>query len=235
MASIKQIVLILVVSGLLVVALTYLVSSQKSDAPELRTDNVDFEFKGPLTAEEHEVTNPKTMSESNPHAIFKTNRGDIELELYAEDMPVTVGNFIALAEDGFYEQVKFHRVIEGFMIQGGDPNSKGDDESIYGTGGPGFTIQDEFVEGEHLSNVRGTIAMANTGQPNSGGSQWFINLADNTPLDFNVPDPNNSQHPVFGRVVSGIEVVDEIGSVATKPGGLPVEPVVIETIEIIAK
>jgi len=232
MASIKQIILVIVACGALVGGLTYFMATGDSKAPELRTENADFDFTGPLTPEEQAVTKPKTMSESNPHAIIKTNYGDIELELYADQMPITVGNFVKLADEGFYNGTKFHRVIDGFMIQAGDPNTKGENESIYGTGGPGYTIKDEFVEGEQLTNTRGSIAMANTGQPNSGGSQWFINLADNTPLDFNVPDPNNSAHPVFGRVVSGMDVVDEIGSVATKPGDIPAEPVIISAIEI---
>ena len=169
----------------------------------------------------------------NPTAIFNTNRGVIKLELYADQMPITVGNFVALAESGFYNETKFHRVIDGFMIQGGDPNSKGRNESIYGTGGPAKNVQDEFVQGELLTNTRGTIAMANTGQPNSGGSQWFINLVDNTGLDFDKP-PTQSKHPVFGRVTVGMDVVDAIGVVETKQGNIPVEPVVIESIEIVS-
>ncbi len=167
----------------------------------------------------------------NPKAVFKTNRGVVTLELYEDAMPVTVGNFVKLAESGFYNGTKFHRVIDGFMIQGGDPNSKGDNAAIYGTGGPGYTIQDEFVEDPRLSNVRGTIAMANTGQPNSGGSQFFINTVDNLGLDYNKP-PAGSSHPVFGHVVAGMDVVDAISSTETGVGDLPVEPVVIESVTI---
>lgn len=232
MASVKQIIAVIIGSAVLVGLLGYWAANRESSTPELRT-NQDSELQGPLTAEEQKVKNPDTMSNENPHAIITTNHGVIELELYQQDMPITVGNFVKLSKEGFYDGTKFHRVIDGFMIQGGDPNSKGNDESTYGRGGPGYTIQDEFVDKPYLSNTRGTIAMANTGQPNSGGSQWFINLVDNTPLDFNVPDPNNSAHPVFGRVISGMEVVDEIGGVATKSGGIPVEPVIIESIKII--
>ena len=171
-----------------------------------------------------------TASAENPHIVFKTNKGDIELELFKDRMPITTGNFLKLAGEGFYNGTKFHRVIEGFMVQGGDPNSKGDDVSIYGTGGPGYTIEDEFIEG--LSNVRGTISMANTGQKNSGGSQFFINLVDNTGLDFDKP-PFSSSHPVFGKVVSGMEVVDAIAQVATNERDLPMDPVIIS--EIIVK
>lgn len=175
----------------------------------------------------NEPTTPKNMA--NPRATFKTNQGDITLELYQDSMPITVGNFLKLAEDGFYNNTKFHRVIDGFMIQGGDPNSKGNDTRIYGTGGPGYTIQDEFVPG--LSNVRGTIAMANTGQPNSGGSQFFINLVDNTGLDYDKP-PMTSSHPVFGRVLEGMDVVDKIGKLDTDARDLPTDPVIISSIEI---
>src|SRR3989344_1542238 len=118
----------------------------------------------------------------NPTVILKTNLGDISIELFMDKMPETAGNFLKLANEGFFDNIKFHRVIDGFMIQGGDPNSKSADKSSYGRGGPGYTIKDEFVSG--LSNVRGTISMANTGQPNSGGSQFFINLVDNIGLDF---------------------------------------------------
>ncbi|MBX2866894.1 peptidylprolyl isomerase [Candidatus Kaiserbacteria bacterium] len=167
----------------------------------------------------------------NRTAIITTNKGIITLELFEEQMPITTANFVKLAEEGFYNDTKFHRVIDGFMIQGGDPNSKGDDALSYGTGGPGYTIQDEFVEGESLSNTRGTIAMANTGQPNSGGSQFFINTVDNTALDFN-KEPFTSRHPVFGRIVSGLDVVDAISKVQTGVRDVPVEPVVITSIVI---
>lgn len=172
----------------------------------------------------------ETTSTENPHVVFKTNKGDIELELFVDQMPITAGNFLKLAGEGFYNGTKFHRVIEGFMVQGGDPNSKGNDAGIYGTGGPGYTIQDEFVEG--LSNVRGTISMANSGQKNSGGSQFFINLVDNTGLDFDKP-PFSSSHPVFGKVVAGMEVVDAIAQVQTNDRDLPTDPVIVS--EIIVK
>ncbi len=120
--------------------------------------------------------------------ILHTNVGDIRLKMY-DDMPITAGNFIELAKKGFYDGVIFHRVIEGFMIQGGDPTGTG-------MGGPGYNIEDEFVKGH--SNVRGTISMANTGRPNTGGSQFFINTADNKYLDWDdMRTP--SKHPVFGE------------------------------------
>ncbi|MCA9359091.1 peptidylprolyl isomerase, partial [Candidatus Kaiserbacteria bacterium] len=166
----------------------------------------------------------------NPIAVLNTNKGVIEIELFEDQMPITAGNFAKLASEGFYDGVKFHRVIEGFMIQGGDPITKTDQVLRYGTGGPDYSIQDEHVKGELLTNVRGTISMANSG-PNSGGSQFFINLVDNTNLDFDKP-PLSSKHPVFGRVISGMEVVDEIGSVDTNASNLPLEAVVIESATI---
>ena len=174
-----------------------------------------------------------TMNEAgpNPVAVFHTNKGDITLEMYQDKMPITVGNFVKLAKEDFYDGTKFHRVIEGFMIQGGDPNSKGTNTAVYGQGGPGYTIQDEFVADPRLTNVRGTIAMANTGQPNSGGSQFFINLVDNVGLDYDKP-PQGSRHPVFGNVIAGMDIVDAIGAVATGERDIPVDPVIIEDIEI---
>lgn len=231
MGNPKTIIAVLVSSAILVALLAMWHDARTVKTTELLLDSTE-QFDGPFTPQEQKVTNPVITNDMNPTAIFNTNRGVIKLELFADQMPVTVGNFVALAESGFYNETKFHRVIDGFMIQGGDPNSKGNNESIYGTGGPEKNVQDEFVQGELLTNTRGTIAMANTGQPNSGGSQWFINLVDNTGLDFDKP-PAQSKHPVFGRVVEGMEVVDAIGIVATKEGNIPVEPVVIESIEIV--
>lgn len=225
-----MIITALVVSALL---LAVLVHWQNVSNPnkELLTDAKE-EINGPLTSEEQKVNDPTLTNDMNPTAIIKTNYGTVELELFADTMPITTGNFISLAESGFYNGTKFHRVIDGFMIQGGDPNTKGDNESIYGTGGPETNVQDEFVEGELLTNTRGTIAMANTGQPNSGGSQFFINLVDNTGLDFDKP-PFQSKHPVFGRVVKGMDVVDTIAKVETKERDIPAEPVIVESIEIV--
>ena len=153
---------------------------------------------------------------------LKTNMGNIVIELM-EDMPITVGNFKSLVEKDIYDGVIFHRVIDGFMIQGGDPTGTG-------MGDPNIPkIQDEFVEGS--SNLRGTISMANAG-PNTGSSQFFINLVDNTFLDWDKP-PMQSKHPVFGKVVEGMDIVDKIGKVKTGPGDRPIEEVRIIKAEII--
>ncbi len=214
-ASLKQIIIVFIVSAVLIAGLTLLVGDSQSNSPK-----------------EKAINNPNLTNPMNPIATLSTNRGQIKLELFANQMPVTVANFVKLATEGFYNDTKFHRVIEGFMIQGGDPNSKSNDENTYGQGGPGYTTQDEFVEGELLTNTRGTIAMANTGQPNSGGSQWFINLVDNTNLDFN-QKPLTFKHPVFGQVIEGMtQVVDKIATTKTKPGDIPIEPVIIEAITI---
>jgi len=143
-----------------------------------------------------------------------TNYGEIVIEL-DEDMPITAGNFKKLAKSGFYDEVIFHRIINGFMIQGGDPTGTG-------MGGPGYTIKDEFTEDNQ--NNKFTIAMANSG-PNTGGSQFFINLVDNNFLD--------TKHPVFGKVVEGIDVVGRIAKVETDANDKPLEDVVIKKAEII--
>ena len=156
--------------------------------------------------------------ESNSSAVkvlLKTNVGEITLELYA-DMPITAGNFQKLVEKGFYDGTIFHRVIAGFMIQGGDPTGTG-------RGGPGYAIKDEFTRKN--KNDRGTISMANAG-PNTGGSQFFINLVDNNFLD--------KAHPAFGKVVEGMDVVEAMGKVKTGPGDRPVKEVKIESAKVVA-
>ena len=142
--------------------------------------------------------------------VLETNKGDIIIQLY-NDMPITAGNFKKLVKQGFYDGVIFHRVIDGFMIQGGDPKGTG-------MGGPGYTIKDEFTHKGGNKNNRGTISMANAG-PNTGGSQFFINLVDNNFLD--------SKHPAFGEVIEGMDVVDVIAKVETDSQDRPLEDVVI--------
>jgi len=134
----------------------------------------------------------KTMAEPLPQVTMETNRGRIVLELAEDDAPNTVANFVSLAEKGFYNGVTFHRVIADFMIQGGDPTGTG-------RGGPGYVIADEFSP--RLKHARGVISMANAG-PNTGGSQFFITHVACPHLD--------GKHTVFGRVTSGMEVVDSI-------------------------
>lgn len=156
----------------------------------------------------------------------KTNFGDITLELFPKDAPLTVENFLKLSRQGFYNGTRFHRVIKGFMIQAGDPNSTDADWSDDGMGGPGYTFQDEI--NEHKI-VRGALAMANAG-PATNGSQFFIVTAEATPwLD--------GKHTVFGRVIAGMDTVDKIENVATDKarGDHPIENVTISAIEITEK
>ncbi len=188
------------------------------------------ELVSPLRPESLKAYNVSMTNDKNPVAEIATSKGTFTLELFEDTMPITAGNFIKLAEEGFYNGTKFHRVIPDFMIQGGDPLTKTADVNRYGTGGPGYAIPDEHIVGEYLTNVRGTISMANSG-PNSGGSQFFINVADNTFLDFN-KEPLNSKHPVFGRVLAGMEVVDDIVGVETNDRDLPLESIVIEKVTI---
>ena len=165
----------------------------------------------------------------NPIAVFDTSLGEFKIELFEDKSPITAGNFKKLAEEGFYDGTRFHRVIKNFMNQGGDPLSKDLAQSArWGTGGPGYSIKDEFIEG--LSNVRGSISMANSG-PNSGGSQFFINVVDNTNLDWDKP-PAQSKHPVFGKVIGGMDIVDAINNVETVSGDRPKEDVLINKVTI---
>lgn len=160
----------------------------------------------------------------NAMVLMKTNYGDIKLELFAQDAPETVANFIKLSRSGFYNGTRFHRVIKGFMIQGGDPNSKDEDWSNDGTGGPGYSFKDE-INSHKL--VRGVLAMANAG-PNTNGSQFFIVTAESTPwLD--------GRHTAFGVVTEGMNVVDKIENVETDKsrGDHPVENVTVESVTVL--
>jgi len=151
---------------------------------------------------------PAAAEDNSTKVLLETNMGNITLQLYS-DMPITVGNFEALVGKGFYDGTIFHRVIDGFMIQGGDPEGTG-------MGGPGYNIKDEFTD--HNKNDRGTIAMANSGA-NTGGSQFFINLVNNNYLD--------TMHPAFGKVIAGMDVVDAIGKVKTDENDRPLTEVKI--------
>jgi cyclophilin family peptidyl-prolyl cis-trans isomerase len=155
-------------------------------------------------------------------ATLHTTKGDIVIELLGADAPDAVANFIKLAHSGFSAGTKFHRVIKGFMIQGGDPLSKDDTKQAqWGTGGPGYQFADEI--GPSNNDVTGTIAMANAG-PDTNGSQFFINVADNTFL--------NTKHTVFGRVTVGMDVVKAIENTPTGQNDRPVEPMVIKSITL---
>lgn len=155
-------------------------------------------------------------------ATFNTNQGNFTIKFYNEKAPLTVNNFLNLANIGYYNGVKFHRVIANFMIQGGDQYTKDDSMmSRWGTGGPGYSINDEFGAG--LTNKIGTISMANAGA-NTGGSQFFINVADNSYLD--------GKHAVFGEVVEGMDVVNKISQTSVDANDRPETPVVINSITL---
>ena len=167
----------------------------------------------------------------NPIAVFDTSLGSFKVEILLDKMPVTGQNFVDLAKSGFYDGLHFHRVIKGFMCQFGCPHSKDPMSPRAGTGGPPHgTIQDEFPEDAKFSNEPGTLSMANTGRPNSGGSQFFLNTNSNSYLDWFSPGP--SKHPVFGRVTEGMDVVQKIESTPTGSGDRPTTPVQTKSITI---
>lgn len=152
----------------------------------------------------------------NKITLFKTNMGDFEIELFEDKAPITTKNFLDLIDKGFYDGVIFHRVIDGFMIQGGDPMGNG-------RGGPGYQIKDEFSP-KLKHDGEGVLSMANSG-PNTGGSQFFITLKATPWLD--------GKHAVFGKVTKGMEVVRKIGKVKTDGNDKPVQDVIIKTISIV--
>lgn len=215
-------VFIIVAVGL---GVLFLLITRGKGQPEVAGTAVPAE----ITPEASESSSP-VVSEANPpameidvnkqyQAVLKTSAGEITVQLNARQTPITVNNFVHLAWINFYDQTIFHRVLKGFMIQGGDP--KGD-----GTGGPGYTFADEAFEGEY---TRGTIAMANAG-PDTNGSQFFIMHQD-------YPLPKN--YVIFGKVTAGLDVVDKIAEAATKlnpqsgENSTPVSPVTINSIQII--
>ena len=167
----------------------------------------------------------------NPIAKFETTLGDFEAELYLDKMPITAKNFLDLAKSGFYNGLHFHRVIEGFMLQFGCPYSKDPNSPRAGTGGPPHgTIKDEHPPEHKLSNEPLTLSMANTGAPNSGGSQFFINTINNSRLDWF--SPGQSRHPVFGKVISGADVIKKIETTPTDGRDNPRTPVEVKSITI---
>jgi cyclophilin family peptidyl-prolyl cis-trans isomerase len=166
---------------------------------------------------------------ANPTATFETSLGNFTAEIFLDQMPITANNFITLAKSGFYDGLHFHRVISNFMVQFGCPYSKDPKDSRAGTGGPpSGNIKDEFTV--KLSNEVGTLSMANTGRPNSGGSQFFINTKHNSFLDW-FDDRTPSQHPVFGKVTQGMDVVKKIETTPTA-SERPITPVQVKKITI---
>ena len=163
----------------------------------------------------HKNNNREARNMENPVAVIETNKGTIEIELFADKAPKTAQNFIDLAKKGFYDGVIFHRVIDDFMIQGGDPTGTG-------AGGPGYEIDDEFGEGLAHDSA-GILSMANRG-PDTGGSQFFITLKATPWLD--------GKHAIFGKVINGMDVVREIGKTKTDFADRPVEDIVMQKVTI---
>ena len=202
------------------------INSEMTDTMSYQQDIVEvsntLEPELEVTDQESETEELLTNTKQIMKATFTTNKGNFEIELFNELAPKTVENFVTLVESDFYNDVKFHRVIADFMVQGGDPLTKDDEMSDrWGTGGPGYTFEDE-IHAEN-NNAVGTISMANAG-PNTNGSQFFINTADNDFLD--------TKHTVFGKIVSGMETISAIEAVEKFPNDRPVEAVVIESITV---
>lgn len=158
--------------------------------------------------------NAQSEGEKEMVAVVETNMGTFSFKFYPEDAPQTVASFKKLANKGFYDGLIFHRVIAGFMMQGGDPTGTG-------TGGPGYTIKAEFNKHSHMA---GTVSMARSGDPDSAGSQFFVCLAAASHLD--------GQYTVFGQVIDGMDVVDAIGKTKTDRGDRPIEEVVMKKVTI---
>jgi peptidyl-prolyl cis-trans isomerase B (cyclophilin B) len=179
-----------------------------------------------FAAEENKENSP--MNASNEVAVIKTSEGDMVVQFWTDAAPNTVENFKKLARSGFYDGTIFHRVVKGFMIQGGDPNSKDPGkESSYGQGGPGYKIKAEFNDRSH---ERGVISMARSSDPDSAGSQFFICLASVSRL--------NHQYTTFGKLIKGDEVLAKIGDTpvtrsSSGENSKPAKRVVIESIKIV--
>jgi peptidylprolyl isomerase len=202
---------LIILAGILIAGLVLVAGCTQQSARTVPTDAYSGTISGtPVIT----TTTVPVSTDSWKQARLETNMGNITIALDPA-MPITVSNFTKLVQKGYYDGVIFHRVMDGFMIQGGDPTGTG-------RGGPGYTIPDEFTSTNR--NNRGTVAMANSG-PNTGGSQFFINLVDNNYLD--------TKHPVFGKVVGGMDVVDRIGKVQTDANNRPLQNVTIIRAEMV--
>ena len=199
---------IIIIVGVLVVIASIWFLTSNTREPKI-INSIDNQPASAIKSELTQEINKMTT------ATLKTNKGEITIEFFDAQAPKTVANFTKLAKDGFYDGVKFHRVIKGFMIQGGDPEGTG-------RGGPGYKFDDESFEGDY---TRGTVAMANAG-PNTNGSQFFIMHKDN-----NLP----KNYTIFGKVTKGLDVVDKIAEAPVEAGGegsTPKKPVTVESVVI---
>jgi peptidylprolyl isomerase len=206
-----------ILSGILIAGLVLAAGCTQQPAKTANSES----NSGNVIVKSVETTSAVPVStDSWKRTRLETSLGNITIALDPA-MTITAGNFEILVQKGYYNGVIFHRVIDGFMIQGGDPTGTG-------RGGPGYTIQDEYTY--HNKNSRGAIAMANTGQPNSGGSQFFINLVDNSALQDSQFDKN---YPVFGKVVEGMDIVNKIGKVPTDNNDRPLQNITIIRAEMV--
>jgi cyclophilin family peptidyl-prolyl cis-trans isomerase len=214
----------LALAGLIIIVIIGALVLRNNDAPvQVTTDSPNSVATMTDTSSVSSTLPIKSLEKKMyTQATFKTTMGDVVIAFDNANTPKTVENFINLASSGFYNGTKFHRVIKDFMIQGGDPLTKDDSkQAMWGTGGPGYQFDDEIKSTNN--NIKGTISMANAG-PNTNGSQFFINVADNTFL--------NGKHTVFGHVISGYDIVEKMSNVQTAPGDRPVDPLVINSVEL---
>ena len=226
----KKILIVIFVVLVLGIGFYFYIQNKVNDDLEINNTSIDIKEDGefvPIVPEVKPIEKPKTEvinnnNQKNMKATFNTTKGNFTIEFFPNLAPKTVENFTKLASEGFYNDTKFHRVIKGFMNQGGDPLSKDDSlKSSWGTGGPGYKFADE-ISADNKNDI-GTISMANSG-PNTNGSQFFINVANNNFLD--------PKHTVFGKVVEGMDVIMDINNVATDPSDKPLEAVVIKSITL---
>ena len=213
--KLKPLLILFAVCAALIGAVVWLMNGGLTEKAELTLSD-DGTLPAPLTPEALKAYDVKITNDMNPIAVLNTNMGTIEIELFEDLMPITAGNFKKLAQERFYDGTKFHRVIDGFMIQTGDPQGTG-------MGGPGYVFEDELnsqTDSYKQGYKKGVVAMANAG-PNTNGSQFFIMNAD-------YPLPN--KYTIFGKVISGQDVVDAIAKSKTDSNDRPIFPVTMEKV-----
>ena len=218
-------IIIIAVIILVVVGLKTKTATPNEDMPLINTESTTDTNQNPTTDSTLPTQSTSATTETKKimnTVTLKTNMGDITIALDRNNAPKTVENFVTLAQKGFYDGIKFHRVIKDFMIQAGDPNSKDDSKkSLWGTGGPGYKFDDELTGKE--TYPQGTVAMANAG-PNTNGSQFFIVTANPAPLP--------PSYTVFGKVTKGLDVALKIENVKTETADRPVDNVIIQKVTV---
>ena len=167
-------------------------------------------------------SNESYIRKQSRFVVLETSSGAIRVQLLRAQAPTTVNNFVALAQSGFYDGTKFHRIVKGLLIQGGDPLSRESDVELYGTGGPGYVFDDEIRD---IKMERGVVAMANLGRPKTNGSQFFILVED-------APSSMEGKYTIFGRVAEGMLAVDNISNVPVGKKDVPLTPVVLKSVRI---